>query len=231
MKSNAGSNNPFNASYLYASNNNNNTNKAKREVPATSLANFHQRAQKVEKAKVSSTPSLTGRITPLSNSYKISSVHFLGSNDKPASANSTSQVTCGDKQSTSLTQTEANSQSIVSTSSALPFLCTTTNSKDSRLHTREILKHRQSVYELPITFNQLRPSLPENPLEVRYSSGAGSVCENNGPSSVKLEDNILSPCSVFGDDENETKPDGIPHGFVLLIIFFFGTFITGKFIV
>lgn len=217
VKSNTGSSNPFNASYLYANNTNSN-NKAKRETPTTTVINFHQRVQKVEKTQGRVTPpSLTGRITPLSNSYKISSVHLLGSNDKPGSVNSNSQASSVEKQPVSSVKKETTKYtSIVSTATSSPSLQTPTDSKYSNKHPPfGRLKCKNSVYELPKTLEQLRPHLPDNPIEVR--SRADSLYEGSDPSSVKQEENVLSPCSVFGDDENEVKPDGILHGSVALV--------------
>lgn len=227
------SNNPFNAGYLYTNNNNNNSttttatttnthNKVKREsTAATSLVNFHERVQKVEKHQGRTTPllTLTGRITPLSNSYKVLSVHLVGSNDKPGSANSSTQAASNvDKNSISSSVKKETCSSVASTGSAdFPFLSCSANNKDSKQLPFERPKSKQQFYHLPKALDQVRPHLPGNPLEVRSRNGS-SYETSNHPSPLKHEDDIPTPCSVFGDDDKSDMGAFSRCVFVIIVI-------------
>ena len=193
VKSNVG-NNPFNTSYLYATNQNNTSqNKTKKEPTQTTQTNFHQRPIKVEKTQGRITPSLTGRVTPsISGSYKPPSQSTL---ERPASVASTTKA-LGSVEESQLTPTvKVETQSQSTTTNSLPTLATTTTQKTRNFQFKQKNKYdSKCMYSIPKSTHLSRPTLKAGPLEIRTSVSQSDEFK------VKTEEDLMSPNSVFGDD-------------------------------
>ena len=191
--------NPFNASYLYATNSS--QAKAKKEPAFCPQTNFHQRPIKIEKAQGRLTPLLTGRVTPsLNNSYKTPQSNHerpasVGSNN--ASKNVEQQKQQQQNPAMSVVKVEEKTVDELATTAASSLLPLSQIDKTSNSFLWKKVKEQsiKAIYSIPKSFKFSRPTLETGVLEIRTSV---IPLENL---MVKNEEELLSPNSVFHDHE------------------------------
>ena len=188
--------NPFNASYLYANSANSSQAKAKKEPALCPQTNFHQRPVKIEKSQGRLTPLLTGRVTPLCNSYKAPSNMENPASVKSIKSSSNDVVEQNQQPPISAIIVEAKIANKITTvaSSTLPPLSQVDKSSNS-FRQRRLKEEQKPIYSIPKSSKFSRPTLETGVLEIRTSVAEfGSV-------KIKNEEELISPNSVFHDHE------------------------------